>query len=966
MTRRQPSSARRIAILLAVVALEPLASAEAAVRNRYTFNDGTTNDSVGTAHGVLVDPGTPTAAFNAGRLDLRANNGAAGNQEPFVNGAYLDLPDGVFTGAVNAGTAGAVSVVAWVNVETNRQNARIWSFGNSLPDGGNPFWGQFTDWIDLNGQSGGGNLALTTHEAGQGFNVNEVPRTGVLTPNTLHQVVATFDQFDTQAGANPDGTMKLYVNTGTLGAGSGLVGMAPLSPFFQLGTFSDVNNWIGRSQWGDPLFDGQVDEIAIFDNTLTAADVAANFTAGPVPTPIPTFVVNRSTGQISIDNKSPVNFRIKSYSITSAAGALAPTGWVSIADLGDQNSGGGFDNTGVWTESSATAGQLSESTPGLGGTVAATTGTWSLGNAWLRTPIQDLQVMFTLSDGSTGTADVSYIGNGGLQLARSDLNADGTLTASDWNIFLASSDTAFPTLTVAQAYVKGDLDADLDNDFRDYRLFKTDFIAANGVLAWQALQGVPEPTAAVLALCSLVGLSWHRRGRRALAVAAVLFVAVVGAAGDASAADVASYVASADPGAAPDANEGAADAWTVTLGTNGGGSGSFQGFPELGIGSSWALFSYPIGGVNGIADADHTFAGGALSVGQSIKIDLANSAVAAGGSVGVSLMSAGVPAVTFKYNGEDPGTVYRYDDAGGADQSTGETFLYRTPRHLEISLRSPTQYIASFGFGAWNGTYAGAIDGVRVFNNMGGDGSDVIFNNFSVGPTTLVPISLEVNKTTGVVKIKGNATLSASLDYYKISSAATALSPTTWNSLDDQNLFAIDGTDVGSTAGDSSGEGWDESDNVTTGALSEYYLRSGGASLGNGSELSLGAAYNKAIFGAADGDLQFVYGINGGPQLTGTVSYVTGGAPVLGDYNGDGTVNAPDLTAWRNTFGNTVAAGTGADGNANGRIDGPDFMIWQRRLGATTAVGATQAVPEFSTCLLAGIALAAGALVRRR
>ncbi len=145
MTRRQPSSAQRIAILLAVVAIQPLASADAAVRNRYTFNDGTTNDSVGTAHGVLVDPGTPTAAFNAGRLDLRANNGAAGNQEPFVNGAYLDLPDGVFTGAVNAGTLGTVSVVAWVNVETNRANARIWSFGDSMPDGGNPFWGQFTD-----------------------------------------------------------------------------------------------------------------------------------------------------------------------------------------------------------------------------------------------------------------------------------------------------------------------------------------------------------------------------------------------------------------------------------------------------------------------------------------------------------------------------------------------------------------------------------------------------------------------------------------------------------------------------------------------------------------------------------------------------------------------------------------------------------------------------------------------------
>ena len=31
--------------------------------HRYTFNDGTANDSVGTAHGTVIDPGAPTAVF---------------------------------------------------------------------------------------------------------------------------------------------------------------------------------------------------------------------------------------------------------------------------------------------------------------------------------------------------------------------------------------------------------------------------------------------------------------------------------------------------------------------------------------------------------------------------------------------------------------------------------------------------------------------------------------------------------------------------------------------------------------------------------------------------------------------------------------------------------------------------------------------------------------------------------------
>jgi hypothetical protein len=106
-----------VAAILSTLLYEP--SHAANLLHRYTFNDGTIMDSVGTADGTLIDPGDPTAVFNAGRLDLRANNGAGGNQEPFVNGAYVDLPDNVFTSAVNAGTSQAVSVVAWVNIETN-------------------------------------------------------------------------------------------------------------------------------------------------------------------------------------------------------------------------------------------------------------------------------------------------------------------------------------------------------------------------------------------------------------------------------------------------------------------------------------------------------------------------------------------------------------------------------------------------------------------------------------------------------------------------------------------------------------------------------------------------------------------------------------------------------------------------------------------------------------------------------
>ena len=89
-------------VALAVSAvLLPGATHAANVLHRYTFNDGTINDSAGTSDGTLVDP-AGIARFNAGRVDLTANNGAAANTNPITNGAYVDLPDGLFTSAVSA------------------------------------------------------------------------------------------------------------------------------------------------------------------------------------------------------------------------------------------------------------------------------------------------------------------------------------------------------------------------------------------------------------------------------------------------------------------------------------------------------------------------------------------------------------------------------------------------------------------------------------------------------------------------------------------------------------------------------------------------------------------------------------------------------------------------------------------------------------------------------------------------
>jgi hypothetical protein len=188
-----------------------------------TVTDTSGNGKTGTITG--------TATWTAGKV----NNALA------LDGStsYVSVPSGVVSGLTNFTVAG------WIKPTSLSNWMRVFDFGSST-----------TNYMFLTPQSGGGwRFAITTAGNGseQQLNYSTAPSTGVWT----HVAV-------TLSG----NTGTLYVN-GLQVAQNTSMTLHPSS----LGT--TTQNYIGKSQFGDPLFNGAVDEFKIYSRALSASEVSA-------------------------------------------------------------------------------------------------------------------------------------------------------------------------------------------------------------------------------------------------------------------------------------------------------------------------------------------------------------------------------------------------------------------------------------------------------------------------------------------------------------------------------------------------------------------------------------------------------------------------------------------------------------------------------------------------------------------
>ena len=92
------------------------------------------------------------------------------------------------------------------------------------------------------------------------------------------------------------------------------------------------------------------------------------------------------------------------------------------------------------------------------------------------------------------------------------------------------------------------------------------------------------------------------------------------------------------------------------------------------------------------------------------------------------------------------------------------------------------------------------------------------------------------------------------------------------------------------------------------------------------------------------------------------------GAGLLGDYNGNGVVDAADYTLWRDNLGAPTEASINNNGDGGG-VTASDYTYWKTRFGNTSGAGAgsvSAAVPEPASFVLLMMAAAGWCIWRRR
>jgi hypothetical protein len=215
--------------------------------HRYSF-DGTgadVFDSVGTAHGRVIE----TSLDGTGVLTLAGNRSGLPDQ-------YAELPDNLISGLSE------LTFVVWTTWKGGAGYERILDFGISNKgsvqgDSGRAYIAVMTSNGFANGMGLGAEITApgyATLQLASAEDIDDIP-----------SMVALSFRSGVSVGLFLDA--RLLIESPT-----------PI----KLSDISDVNNWLGQSQWSkDHAFGGTYDEFRIYDSALSECQLSTLFARGP-------------------------------------------------------------------------------------------------------------------------------------------------------------------------------------------------------------------------------------------------------------------------------------------------------------------------------------------------------------------------------------------------------------------------------------------------------------------------------------------------------------------------------------------------------------------------------------------------------------------------------------------------------------------------------------------------------------
>ena len=175
--------------------------------------------------------------------------GQEGYQEYHLNfdgsNDYVVLPDMSYLNDL--------TVSGWIKIHSRNTWERFFDFGKG---------GAGDMFLTVMGGRTNGNLEMTIHPNGGTYTINAGT---TLQDGNWHNVVYTFDK-------GGDG-MKLYIDGVLVGSNA-----------YNTASFSDwgsgQNFYLGKANWNDPYFDGEMDQISVHNVALNGTMITELFTSG--------------------------------------------------------------------------------------------------------------------------------------------------------------------------------------------------------------------------------------------------------------------------------------------------------------------------------------------------------------------------------------------------------------------------------------------------------------------------------------------------------------------------------------------------------------------------------------------------------------------------------------------------------------------------------------------------------------